>query len=87
MSRGKKAPRRKASFKRPQKARAVGLHQRDKPSVCVANFQCVGASHSEGMMLKAVRMGVGMAEEIDKGGLSEGLRPCFVKAAFITLPG
>lgn len=22
-----------------------------------------------------------------KGGLSEGLRPCFVKAAFITLPG
>lgn len=38
-------------------------------------------------MRKAVSMGVGMAEEIDKGGLSEGLRPCFVKAAFITLPG
>lgn len=31
--------------------------------------------------------GMGRAEEVDKGGLSEGLRPCFVKAAFITLPG
>lgn len=38
-------------------------------------------------MLKAVGMGAGRAEEVDKRGLSEGLRPCFVKAAFIALPG
>lgn len=40
-----------------------------------------GVGHAGGFV------GERRAEEIDKGGLFEGLRPCFVKAAFIILPG
>lgn len=88
LSCGKKCPQRKAGFKKPQKAGAERLRwERDKPCVCVANFQCVEASHSGRVMLKAVGLRVGRAEEVNKGGLSEGLRPCFIKAAFIALPG
>lgn len=82
-------PQRKAGFKKPKKAGAMGLHQEtDKPSICVANFQCVGASHSKNGDAKGWGHGSGGgAEKVDKGGLSEGLRPCFIKAAFFALPG
>lgn len=57
-------PQRKAGFKKPKKAGAMGLHQEtDKPSICVANFQCVGASHSKTVMLKAGGMGVGVGQK------------------------
>lgn len=88
LSCGKKCPRERQALKKPQKAGAERLRwERDEPRVCVANFQCVEASHSGRVMLKAVGLRVGRAEEVDKGGLSEGLGPCFIKAAFIALPG
>lgn len=74
LSCGKKAPQRKAGSKRPQKAGTERLHgERDKPCICVANFQCAGASHSRRVMLKAVGLGVGGGhgegtEEVNKRG-------------------
>lgn len=65
----KKMPQRKAGFKKPQKAGAERLRwERDKPCVCVANFQCVEASHSGRVMLKAVGLWVGRAEEVRQKG-------------------
>lgn len=83
----RKRPRERLALKSPKRLGQRG--SAETSGAFVLQISSVPEPAIQRAMLDArgLGLGVGSAEGIDKGGLSQGFRPCFVKAAFIALPG
>lgn len=78
----KRAPQSEEGSKSPQRLGQCGQAGRETGRTFVLQISRVRASHSKRWLLQAGQGGEG--KPVNKGGLSVGLRPDFVKAAFMS---